>query len=255
MFFILSKLLLFLFSPFTWIFVFIGLAFFWKRDPWKKRFKWTVVVLILLFSNSFIFLELCRKWEVHTTSRTELEKHDVGIVLTGMAEYNNDIKELSIRRGADRIWQSLNLYHEGKIAKILISGDNGYISDRGLHEAKQMKEILIKWGIPENDIIAEEKSRNTYENAVESKKILERSYPHLEKRLLITSGSHMRRSLACFEKLDFPCTPYSTDLYTGPKRSYHWDQYFVPNVSTLTDWDKLIKEWIGYITYDIVGYI
>lgn len=255
MFFILSKLLLFLFSPFTWIIVSLGLAFFLKKELWRKRFKWITLALLIFFTNSFIFLEMCRLWEIPGKNRTELRSYDVGIVLTGMAEYNNDLKEISIRRGADRIWQALNLYHEGKINKILISGDNGYVTDRGLHEAQQFRETLVRWGIPETDIITEQKSRNTYENAVETKKILERSYPHLNSRLLITSGTHMRRGLACFEKLEFPCEPFSTDLHTGPKRNYYWDQYLVPDVSTLADWNKLIKEWVGYLTYDLVGYI
>lgn len=255
MFFILSKLLLFLFSPFTWLVICVMGAFFWKKEHWRKRFKWLSIIILFFFTNNVIYLEFCRAWEVDGTPISKVRKHDVGIVLTGMAEYNNDLNTLSIRRGADRIWQAMNLYHEGKIDKILISGDNGYINDRGLHEAKQMKEILIKWGVPAIDIISEEKSRNTYENAVETRKILVQSYPHLKRRLLITSGTHMRRSLACFEKIEFPCTPFSTDLYTGTKRNYYWDQYIVPDVSVLSDWHKLLKEWFGYMTYDVIGYL
>lgn len=255
MFFILSKLLLFLFSPFTWLTVCIVGAFFWKREPWKKRFKWSAIIIFLFFTNNVIFLEFCRSWEVPGKKISTLANYDVGIVLTGMAEYNTDLEELSIRRGGDRIWQALNLYHKGKIKKILITGDNGYVSDRGLHEAAQFKQVLVNWGIPEQDIITEEKSRNTYENAVETQKIIERSYPHLKKRLLITSGTHMKRALACFEKLEFLCDPFSTDLHTGPKRNYFWDQYLIPDVSVLSDWNKLTKEWFGYLTYDIVGYL
>jgi uncharacterized SAM-binding protein YcdF (DUF218 family) len=213
------------------------------------------LILFVLFTNSVIFLEFCGAWEVPGKKISSLGKYDVGIVLTGMAEYNTDLEELSIRRGGDRIWQALNLYHKGKIKKILITGDNGYVTDRGLHEATQFKKVLVSWGIPEQDIITEERSRNTYENAVETKKILERSYPHLKKRLLITSGTHMKRSLACFEKLEFPCESFSTDLHTGPKSTYYWDQYLIPNVSVLSDWNKLTKEWFGYLTYDIIGYL
>lgn len=255
MFFILSKLLLFLFSPFTWLSISIAGALFWRKDPWKKRFKWSAIILFFFFTNNVIFLEFCRSWEIHGRKISSIEKYDVGIVLTGMAEYNSDLDELSIRRGGDRIWQALNLYHQGKIEKILITGDNGYVTDRGLHEAAQFKRVLVQWGIPKKDIITEEKSRNTYENAVETKKILERSFPHLKKRLLITSGTHMKRALACFEKLEFHCTPFSTDLHTGPNRNYYWDQYIIPDVSVLSDWNKLTKEWFGYLTYDIVGYL
>lgn len=255
MFFILSKLLLFLTSPATWILLCLLGAFFWRKEAQRRKFKWATVILLIFFTNNMIFLEFCRHWEIHGKKRSELGKYEVGIVLTGMAEFNSDLDEISIRRGADRIWQALNLYHDKKIEKILITGDNGYVSDRGLHEAEQMKTTLVNWGIPENDIIVENKSRNTHENAVETKKILDRSYPHFNKFLLVTSGTHMKRSLACFEKVGVKCDPFSTDLHTGPTRSYFWDQYIVPDISVLNDWNKLTKEWFGYLTYDIVGYI
>lgn len=255
MFFLLSKLLLFLLSPATWMMAcFLG-ALFLKREQWRKRLKWSALVIFIVFSNNVLFLEFCRLWEVPGKRIEQVEKYDVGIVLTGMAEYNNDLSVLSIRRGADRIWQAITLYKKGKISKIFISGDHGYVTDRGLHEAKQFKAVLVDWGIPETDIITEDLSKNTYENAVETKKILQRSYPHLQKRLLITSGLHMKRAAACFDKIDFSCDTYSTDLHTGKKRNYYWDQYIVPDFSVFVDWTKLTKEWFGYLTYDIVGYL
>jgi hypothetical protein len=65
----------------------------------------------------------------------------------------------------------------------------------------------------------------------------------------------MRRAKACFDKVGMACDTYSTDLYTGPKHTYYWDQYIIPNVDNFSMWEHLIKEWVGYITYDIVGYI
>ncbi len=255
MFFLLSKLLLFVISPFFWFSIaFLG-ALFLKREKWKSICKWTSVGIFFFFTNSFVFLKFCGLWEIHGTPVSQVKKYDVGIVLTGMAEYNNDLQLLSIRRGADRIWQAITLYHQGKIQKILISGDNGYVSNRGLHEAAQLKEVLVHWKIPEKDIITEEISRNTYENAVESKKILDRSYPHMKNNLLITSGKHMRRARACFEKAGLECDTYSTDLYTGPSDTYYWDQYLIPDVSNFSEWHQLLKEMVGYLVYDMTGYI
>ena len=255
MFFILSKVLLLFLFPFTWILAGLGLAFFSKSAKWKKRGRVSAIILLLVFSNSFIQQECLRQWEVFGTPLTQVRHHDVGIVLGGMAEYNNDLGELSIRRGGDRIWQAITLYRSGKIDKLLISGDNGDLIDKGLHEAAQMKATLIKWGIPEKDIIVETVSRNTHENAVETKKVLTTSYPHYKSFLLITSGRHMRRALACFDAVGMNCTPFSTDLYTGPKRSYNFEQLFIPDVSTLADWNGLLKEWVGYVAYAVRGYI
>lgn len=217
--------------------------------------KWISVGIFLFFTNSVIFSEFCRLWEVPGTKIEKVEKHDVGIVLGGMFEYNSDLDQLSIRRQGDRFIQAVTLYKTNKISKLLITGESGYISERGLKEAKQIKELLLKWGIPETDILTEEKSINTHENSLKTAKLLKQSYPELNSFLLITSGIHMKRSLACFEKVGLKCTPFSTDLYSNQNRNYYWDQYLIPSMDNFVQWNKLIKEIVGYVTYDIVGYL
>ena len=254
MFFILSKALLFLISPFFWFIVSIA-GFIWLKNPtWKKRAKISMIFIFLFFTNTAIFGTFCGLWEVHGTKISAVKPHDVGIVLTGMAEYDNSLQRLSLRRGGDRIWQAVTLYKTGKIKKILITGDSGFVTDRGLHEATQFKDVLLKWGIPEEDLLVEETSKNTHENAVETTKLLGK-YPDLKSYLLITSGTHMRRSIACFSKQGMNCTPFSTDLYTSENHSFHWDQYLIPNVSNFNSWNTLMKEWFGYVGYWVVGYV
>jgi len=255
MFFFLSKALLFLLSPFNWFIAVLALHLFWRREPWKTRYKWLTIGFFVFFTNTAILSEAFRMWEIPGTRISKVKSYDVGIVLTGMAEWNSDLNVLSIRRGSDRIWQALTLYHKGKIKKILITGDNGYVIDRGLHEATQFRDVLVSWGIPKQDIIVEEKSRNTHENALETKKILDKSYPHFKRFLLITSAKHMRRSLACFTKEGMSCDAFTTDHYSGPRRAYQWDQYLIPNYDSWDGWDTLIKEMVGYVAYDLVGYI
>lgn len=255
MFFILSKVLLFLISPFFWLVLCLAVALFHSNVKYKNRARIASIILFLFFSNTFIFNEFCRKWEIHGTAIESVGNYEVGIVLSGMAEYNNDINTLSIKRTADRIWQAISLYKAGKIKKLLITGKSGYISDRGLDEANQFKDVLVGWGIPSNDIITETISKNTHENALETKKVLNTSYPHVDTCLLITSATHMRRSLGCFTKQEIKCIPFSTNLHTGPKRSFYWDQVLIPNVDNFSEWNQLIKEWFGYVTYKIVGYL
>ncbi len=254
MFFYLSKILFLFVQPFTWFILCVLAAFLLRGAKWKKRFRIASIVLLVFFTNSFLFLTFCRMWEIHTPPITKTGNYDVGIVLGGMSEYNNDLHALSLRRGGDRIWQAISLYKAGKIKKILISGDNGYISDRGLHEAKQLKKVLVAWGLPETDILVETASKNTHENAIYTQKVLAK-YPEIRTKLLITSGTHMRRSLACFEKAGLHCDAFSTDLFTGPKAHFYWDQYVVPDWSLFNDWKTLMKEWIGYLAYAMMGYV
>ena len=255
MFFILSKALLFLLSPFFWLIISIAIFLFFKKPKWKKIGKWSAIFIFIFFTNSVIFSTFCRMWEIPGTPLTEAEHHDVAIVLGGMFEYNGDLKEISIRRQGDRLFKAVSLYKMGKVDKLLISGDSGFLTDRGLHEAKQVKEVLISWGIPEQDVITEEISINTHENALETKKILSQSYPHCNKFLLVTSGIHMKRSLACFENEGIVCTPFSTDLYANQTGNYFWDQYMIPNADNMLLWNKLFKEMAGYLTYAVVGYL
>lgn len=255
MFFILSKILLFLISPFFWMIFFVGIAFFHPNIKYKKRAKIAALFFFVFFTNTFIFNEFSRKWEIHGTPIEEVGNYEVGIVLSGMAEYNNDLKTLSLRKSGDRIWQAISLYKKNKIKKILITGKSGYITERGLDEANQFKEVLVSWGIPANDILVETNSKNTHENALETKKVLTVSYPHIDTCLLITSSLHMRRSMGCFSKEGVNCVPYSTNLNTSEKRFFYWDQLLVPNVDNFYQWNDLTKEWIGYVSYKIAGYI
>jgi uncharacterized SAM-binding protein YcdF (DUF218 family) len=254
MFFLLSKLFHFFILPFSWVFILFILGLISKKTECKRRFFITSFCLMFFFSNTVIFKEFARLWEVNAKKLDNMKHYEVGIVLGGMAEYNNDAKRLSIRRGADRIWQAISLYKRHKLDVILISGDDGLVFDRNLKEAIRFKNELMKWGIPDSALLIETKSKNTYQNARYSVRLLRSKYGKMPSCLLITSALHMKRSKACFDKLGIRLGTFSTDHFTGPTRNYHWDEYFVPNVSTMANWEGLIHEWIGFMAYKLAGY-
>jgi uncharacterized SAM-binding protein YcdF (DUF218 family) len=255
MFFILSKILIYLLKPFLWCLGLLIWSFFSKKAKRKRILRITALSIILFFTNTVILGEFIRLWEVDGIEPQKMEKYDCGILLGGMSSYNTDLDRLVLGGHGDRIWQTLDLYHRNIIDKILISGDDGDLIEKGLNESEQMKVVLVRWGIPAKDIIVEGKSKNTHENALFTQGLIEKSYPHFKNNVLITSAIHMKRSLGCFEKIGMNLIPYSTNHYTGKKRGYTFDQIFIPNISSLDIWDLLIKEWVGYIVYDIVGYI
>ena len=255
MFFVLSKIVYFFLHPFTWTLLFLIFFLIGKTPKQRKTGKIGTLVVVLFFSNSVVFKEFVRIWEIPATSIENMDSYDVAIVLGGMFEFDNSANRLSIQRGGDRIWQALNLYHAGKVKKILLSGDHGYITDRGLHEAEQLRDVLVAWGLPEEDIIVEPYSRNTYENAKESVQILQSDYPELTTFLLVTSATHMRRASSCFSKQGLTFDTFSTDPFVGKKRAYHWDEFIVPNFSNFDYWFRLIKEWVGFVGYKVMGYL
>tara|TARA_B100001564_G_C20528529_1_gene618595 strand:+ start:98 stop:862 length:765 start_codon:yes stop_codon:yes gene_type:complete len=254
MFFILSKVLLFLLSPFTWLLISLTMYLCLKNKIWKKRFMWSTLVIFFFFSNGFIVNRLVSLWEIDGVKYTELNNHENGIVLSGMFEYNKDLDRLSARRGSDRIWQAIQLYRKNKIKKIIITGDTGYVLKKGLHEASQLKEDLIAMGIPEKDLLIETESRNTHENAHNTKLLIEQLGLSKKSNVLITSSTHMRRAKACFTKEGLNCTAYTTDHYNIHANPISLLE-FIPSHNAFIMWDKLIKEWVGYAMYSMMGYL
>ena len=223
-----------------------------KNEKRRKRcFLWAFGFL-LFFSNSFIFDEFSRAWEVPATKYEDLQLYDVGVVLGGMSVYDDGYQRPQFYRGVDRMLQAVELYKLGIIKKIIFTGGSGRILHPEMKEGAYIKRYIWFMGIPEKDFIVESESQNTRENALFTKKIIDEQ--KIKGRfLLITSAFHMRRSLNCFDAVGMDVAAYSTDIYAGP-RKFEFDHLFIPNTSSINDWNTLIHEIVGYITYKVIGY-
>lgn len=196
-----------------------------------------------------------RSWEIPSIKATSIhEPYDVGIMLGGaMRYYNSDMDRIVYGKGVDRFLHVISLYQEGKIKKILLSGGSGLLTNQQYKEADLLKDLLLKMNIHPEDIIVENKSKNTRQNALFTSEIIQKSFAG-KKILLITSGYHMRRSLKCFEKTGLHADPFSVDEYSG-KGLYTPDKIIIPDAEYLNGWDILMHEWVGYFSYWLAGYI
>ncbi len=254
MFFILSKIIAFVFTPIIWVFSLLISLFFIKDLKRKKKVLIYAVSVFYIFTNSFILEEVNRIWEIPATKYEALKVYDAGIVLGGILEYDEQLERIQFYRSADRLFQAVALYKKGYIKKIFFVGGSGSIEFAHLKEGVFVKQYLLTLGIPEDDIWIENESRNTYENAVNAKEIL-RSGNLLDGNfLLITSGQHMRRSLVCFKKLGINVSSYSVDRMASPVRRFTFDHLFIPDAKTIMMWNPLIHEWVGVVAYKLKGY-
>ncbi len=255
MFFILSKVLFFVIQPLNWIIGLLIYTVFSKRPKWKKRTRNAALILLVFFTNGFIANLVTRAWESDIYSISSLrQNYDIGIVLGGYSNFNIQARErYNFSASANRLTQAVELYKEGKIKKLLLTGGSGSLLREAPNEAEEIRPFLIKMGVLESDLIIEPKARNTHENAIFTKKILEKDFPNAS-CLLITSAYHMRRSKGCFKKEKVAFTPFSTDLF-GEEIRFSPSLLFIPNSGCLSRWELLIKEWVGYIVYTLSGYI
>lgn len=255
MFFVLSKTLSYLVLPLTIVVVLLLLSVFLKKPRLKKISFWTGLGLLLFFSNEFIANETMRLWELPTMPMQGMKKYALGIVLTGSTIPNLEPADrVYFARGADRVTHTVQLYKEGILEKILISGGSGSLSDVDDPEADKFRAAMIMMGVDSADISIENATRNTHESAVEVKKMLDTMNVSSSDCLLITSAFHMRRSLACYRKVGLELQPFTTDFYTHDRR-YHIDSFIVPKLDALQIWHKLVKEWVGMLAYKMAGYI
>ncbi len=255
MFFILSKVLAFTIKPIIWIVALLAYAVWTKRALRRKRAIVCALVVLLLLSNRWISNQVFRAWEPDTLTADQIDKpYDIGIVLGGYSNHyiepRNDRHNFNER--ANRLTNALELYFAGKVKKLLLSGGSGSLLQDGPSEAEFIVAFLEKIGIPESDIILEPDSRNTWENALFTRNIVETRYPGAS-CLLITSAWHMPRSEACFRKAGLPVTPFSVDFISEANR-WDFDLLCMPDKLGLYKWELLIKEWVGCAAYKAQGY-
>jgi uncharacterized SAM-binding protein YcdF (DUF218 family) len=189
-------------------------------------------------------------WSVkHVTS---VEEYDYGIVMGGMINLRSDEENILFSNNNDRLLNTLDLYSKGIIKKILISGASGSLTSE-LKEAEILKRYLIKIGIPESCVLAENSSKNTYENAIYCEKILTKIHSSKDINcLIITSDYHMRRSLACFKKTSLNIHPYVKKPII---KHFDLEYIIVPQSYALFSWKVLLHEIVGYYTYKLLDYI
>jgi len=250
MFFILSKLLLFLLIPFTWIMILLIWIYFAKSARLKRRLTILTIGITIIFTNPWLYKKATLAWQAPKRNLSEQEHYETGILLTGMVLFDKN-HEGYFGSSSDRFIQTATLYHTGKIKKILVTGGNGSLLHNYPAEAEYLKKALVANAVPEKDIIVEPLSRNTYENAIFSKKIID-SLQLKPPFLLITSALHMPRSNSVFKKAGISFVSYPCD-YKVVKGKLSFDDILMPDAQLLKNWSDLLKEIIGLAAYKITG--
>ncbi len=118
--------------------------------------------------------------------------------------------------------------------------------------ARLMANILKRWGVPENKIILEEKSRNTKENIANSLNIVLRK--NFKKLIIVTSAFHMPRTYLIAKKLSgrtsINVIPAPCDYFSNRKSLTFYD--FLPYPTYMYHNSLAIREFIGLIYYGLI---
>ncbi len=229
-------------------------SFFTKLEGRAKKLRIAAVLVLYLFSNSFLVDELYRAWEPVTPDYDLMNtKYEGAIILGGIGDIDLRLKKINFSYGADRLFQPLALYHQGRVKRLIFTGGSGSIEFPEKREGLYVQKYLRSIHVPDTALVIESNSKNTYENAINTKRLLDSL--HIKGNfLLVTSGFHMPRAMAVFKKAGFEnLTPYVTNRASGLRR-YTFDHLFIPNPGAMHSFEFLLHEWLGFMIYKLKGY-
>ena len=152
---------------------------------------------------------------------------------------------IGMRDAAPRLIGAFDLARRYPASRVVFSGGNPDKPESP--EAAAAKHILRQIGLPPGRLLLEDKSRNTWENFVFSKK-LAKPKPG-EVWVLCTSAYHMPRAMGVARRVGWKVIPWATDY-----RTYGHSRYSpLSLIENLERSDIAVHEWIGLLVYRLKG--
>ena len=263
MFLYLSKLLPLFFYPLGLISIclIVALVTLRKRPRMATIAISLSLAVLLLSSNAWVSKYMIRSLEWQNIPRTQIPNAEAIVVLGGAtksATWPRPTVDLS--EAGDRVIYAAQLYFQKKAPIIILSGGRIDWRGSGSPESADMATILTSIGVPAAAIIQEPDSLNTYQNAVNVRKILEAR--RIKKVLLITSAMHTPRSLKIFKRQGIDVIPTPTDflvsqgeleeLTNTPKAAI---LNLLPDTNNLNQFTSALKEYFGIFIYSLRGWL
>ncbi len=242
---------LYILSFFLLILIFLLLfTNFKKLTIFSAKF---LLILFLFFSYTPLSNFLLNKLEDFIKPSKYPVQQLKGIVVLG-GSFNSGLQskernEVSLNSSAERLTKVLEIYNKNPKILILFTGFSAELKPQGWSESDMAKKFFLEQGVKSENLIFENKSRNTFENINYSKDII-KNYKGTWG--LITSASHMPRSYFGFKRQGLILEPIIVDFKTGTSPIF-WISFNIG--SGLSNWSTLLHEVVGISYYKITGKI
>ena len=150
---------------------------------------------------------------------------------------------------AERVMSALALVERNPGLRLVYTGGSASLQGGRITEAEVARQWFTAVGVDPAALTLEAASRNTYENAVFSARLLQ-PRPN-DTWILMTSAMHMPRAVGAFRKAGFSVLPYPVDYSdVCHDRAGQTLTEFLPNLATnLSRLADAAHEWLGLLTY------
>lgn len=156
-----------------------------------------------------------------------------------------------LNASGDRFVEAAVLGRRFPQAFVVVTGGRASLLLEGEGDADSAPRLLMALGIEPDRLVLEGRSRNTYENAVFTREMVN-PQPG-QTWLLVTSAFHMPRSVALFRKAGFDVVPWPADYKTAGNETPGLAQDNIHD--SLQNTSIAIREWIGLLAYWLTGRI
>lgn len=116
----------------------------------------------------------------------------------------------------DRVETAVQLYHDGKVEKILMSGDHSAIY---YNEPDAMAAYAIERGVPAEDVQPDYAGLRTYDTCYRARAVF-----GLEEAILVTQRFHLPRAIFTCEQLGIQAVGVAGDRRAYDPRSMAWSE-------------------------------
>jgi len=243
--FLISKIVGILINPILWVALLVIVAIVARKPKWKRFLLISATSLFMIFTNGWIPTKLTLAWQTPQVELRRGENYQAGILLGGYLGHDDNDGRNYFNAASDRFIETVRLYKNGNIGKIILSGSSGSIWKKPFIEAENARSVLREIGVPDQDIILEGRSRNTMENALYVKAILD-SMQMEGPYLLITSALHMPRASLLFERSGLQIRPFPCAYMVTPQSAEFEPDLIIPSAQAIQLWTLLFREVIGY---------
>ena len=157
------------------------------------------LILVIVISNAVVLVEGSGD---SVSDPADAPQAQAAIVLGALVEPDGDMSKML----ADRVEQGINLYEDGKVEKILVSGDHGQWT---YDEPTVMKNAFVEAGIPARDVFTDHAGFNTRASMERAKDVF-----GVESALIVTQGFHMTRALYLADAAGLDAYGVTSDLHS-----------------------------------------
>ena len=254
LFFWLSKIAWSLIAPeslLLWLVLLAWIALLRGATRWAKRFLGVALAGLLSVAAFPVGEWVLYPLEDRFPANPPLPQRVDGIIVLGGAE--DAVRSAAwgqpeVGSAAERFIASVALARRYPEAKLLFTSGSGLLLKPEYKGTAMAERLYLSQGVDPSRLILEGESRNTFENATLSK-ALAKPAPG-EVWVLVTSASHMPRSVGVFCKSGWTVVPYPVDHQTVKGNLFRVDTGLVDNLDGLSTG---IREWVGLAVYYLTG--